>query len=625
MDMAVALSRCAAWCRKLTAMTSRIHATAALLGAIMFGSAAQTAPAQNLSADGAMQTFNFLASQFFSEVYFKFAPTNGTAAGLHQYDTQLEDYSAATVQEEVAALHSYEKKISAIDPSALDAPVAADRDILLANIRSELLTLEVIRGWEKNPDNYSSGITNSAFVIMERPYAPANTRLRALVEREKLMPQVLLEARKNLKDPPKIFTEIALEQIDGLVSFFENDVPSAFFSGADGAEVATDATAKAEFAKTNAAVIEALKSYAAWMKTDLLPRSNGDYRLGADTFQKKLSYDEMVDIPLGRLLEIAMSDLSKNQAEFARVAKEVDPAKTPQEVLAELATIHPAPGELLNAFHGTFDSLVAFIREHRIITIPSDVQPTLEETPPFMRATTFASMDPPGPFETHSTKAYFNVTLPEKGWTAEHVAEHMASFNVGTIVSTSVHEAYPGHYVQFLWMPKFSSDIRKLLGANTNIEGWAHYCEQMMLDQGYGAPGLGATPDEVRKAKLIRLGQIQDALLRDARFVNSIKLHTGQGEPGGKWTIDQAVDFFVKQGYQSKSVGLVETKRGTADATYLYYTLGKLEIMKLREDYKKKKGAAFTIQDFHDNLMKQGFAPIKVVRKAMLGDNTPVL
>jgi uncharacterized protein (DUF885 family) len=196
---------------------------------------------------------------------------------------------------------------------------------------------------------------------------------------------------------------------------------------------------------------------------------------------------------------------------------------------------------------------------------------------------------------------------------------------VGTIISTSVHEAYPGHYIQFLWMPRFGSNIRKLLGANTNIEGWAHYCEQMMLDQGYAAPGLGATPDEVRKAKLIRLGQIQDALLRDARFVNSIKLHTGQGEPGGKWSTDQAVDFFVKEGYQSKSVGLVETKRGTGDPTYLYYTLGKLEIMKLREDYRKKKGAAFTIQDFHDSFMRQGFAPIKVVRKAMLGDNSPVL
>ncbi len=584
--------------------------------------AAAPVRAQHLSADGAPQTFNFLTDQFFSDVYFHFSPTAGTSAGLHQYDTQLEDYSAAAVQEQVAALRGYEKKIAAIDPSALDAPVAADRDILLANIRSELLSLETIRGWEKNPDNYSSGITNSAFVIMERPYASANVRLRALIAREKLMPQVFVEARKNLKNPPKIFTEIALEQIDGDVSFFENDVTNAFITGTD---AATDAAAKAEFAKTNAAVIAALKSYAAWMKADLLPRSNGDYRLGTDTFKKKLEYDEMVDIPLDRLLQIAFDDLHKNQAEFARVAKEVDPTKTPQEVLAQLATIHPAPDKLLDAFHGTFDSLIGFIREHHIVTIPSDVQPTLEETPPFMRATTFASMDPPGPFETHSTKAYFNVTLPEKNWTPDHIAEHMASFNVGTIVSTSVHEAYPGHYIQFLWQDKFPSKIRKVLGANTNIEGWAHYCEQMMLDQGYAAAPAGATPDQARQAKLIRLGQIQDALLRDARFVNSIKLHTGQGEAGGTWTTDQAIDFFVKEGYQSKSVGEVETKRGTGDPTYLYYTLGKLEITKLREDIKAKQGDAFNLQAFHDNFIRQGFAPIKVIRKAMLRNDSPVL
>ncbi len=588
----------------------------------MFGTAART---QKLSADGATQTFGFISDHFFSDVYFKFAPTNGTAAGLHQYDTQLEDYSAAGIAREVAALHDYEKKVEAIDGTALDTAVAADREILLNNIKSELLTLEVIRGWEKNPDSYSSGITNAAFVIMERPYASADSRLRALVEREKLMPQALMEARKNLKNPAKISTEIALEQIDGDVSFFEKDVPGAFFSGADGAEVATDAGTKADFAKSNSAVIAALKSYGAWMKTDLLPRSNGEFRLGAETFQKKLVYDEMVDLPLARLLEIAMGDLRKNQAEFARVAKEVDSTKTPQEVLAELATIHPAPGELLNAFHGTFDSLMAFIREKKIITIPSDVQPTLEETPPFMRATTFASMDPPGAFETHSAKAYFNVTLPEKGWTVQHVAEHMASFNVGTIVSTSVHEAYPGHYVQFLWMPKFSSKIRKLLGANTNIEGWAHYCEQMMLDEGYAAAPAAATAEQIRQARLIRLGQLQDALLRDARFVNSIKLHTGQGEAGGTWTIEQAEDFFVKEGYQSRSVGEVETKRGTGDPTYLYYTLGKLEIMKLREDMKKKQGAAFTLQGFHDDFMRQGFAPVKVIRKAMLGDGSAVL
>ncbi len=575
-------------------------------------------PAQRVSADGSLQTFHFIADQYFNDVYFHFAPTMGTSAGLHQYDNQLEDYSAASIQKEIAALHEYEKRVEAIDPSALDASVAGDREILLNNIRSQLLTLEVIRPWEKNPDNYSSGITYSIFVLMERPYASADVRLRAVVEREKLIPQALQEARTNLKNPPRIFTEIALEQIDGLISFFQNDVPSAF-------STVTAPGTKAEFAKSNADVVAALQAYGAWMKNDLLPRSNGDFRLGADTFRRKLAYDEMVDIPLDRLLQIAFDDLHKNQAEFARVAKEVDPAKTPAEVLAELAAIHPAPDKLLAAFHNTFDSLITFINAHHIITIPSTVQPTLEETPPFMRATTFASMDPPGPFETRSTKAYFNVTLPEKDWAKQHIAEHMASFNVGTIISTSVHEAYPGHYVQFLWMPEFPSKIRKVLGANTNIEGWAHYTEQMMLDQGYDAPGPNATAAQIRESHLVRLGQLQDALLRDARFVNSIKLQTGEGEPGGKWTMDQAVDFFVKQGYQSPSVGLVETKRGTADATYLYYTLGKLEIMKLREDLKKKEGPNFSLQTFHDNFMRQGFAPIKIIRKAMLHDDSPVL
>lgn len=246
------------------------------------------------------------------------------------------------------------------------------------------------------------------------------------------------------------------------------------------------------------------------------------------------------------------------------------------------------------------------------------MQPVLEETPPFMRATTQASMDSPGPFEKHSTTAYFNVTLPEKGWTPQRVSEYMAAFNVGTVVSTSVHEAFPGHYVQFLWVNHTDlSRVRKLITANTNVEGWAHYCEQMMLDEGYGQPGTGAK--DAREAKLIRLGQLQDALLRDARFVVGIKMHT-QG-----MTLDQAREFFVNEGYQSPAIADVETKRGTSDPTYLYYTLGKLEIMKLRADVRKKEGAGFSLEKFHDDFMRQGGAPIKIVRRAMLGDNSPVL
>lgn len=575
--------------------------------ATTLGLCALVLPAQRLSADGATQTFQFLADGYFDDVYFRFSPTSGTMAGFHQYDSALEDYSAAGVAKQTAALHQFLAKIEAIPADGLDAPVAADREVLLNSIRSALLSLEIIRMWEKNPDTYSSGVTSSIFTLMERPYAPVNTRLRAAIAREKAMPQVFAEARKNLKNPPKIYTEIAIEQIDGSISFFEHDVPLAF---AD----ATDAAAKAEFAKTNAAVVEALKSYGAWLKSDLLPRSSGEFRFGADTYRKKLQYDEMVDTPLDKLLAVNDANLKANQAEFARIAKELDATKTPQEVLAELATIHPAPDKLLDAFRDSFSAEIAFIKGHHIVTLPSETRPTLEETPPFMRATTSASMDSPGPFETGTTKALFNVTLPEKGWTPEHVAEHMAEFNVGTIVSTSVHEAYPGHYTQFLLQSQFPSKIRKILGASTNIEGWAHYCEQMMLDEGFTTPGA----DE-RTRKLIRLGQLQDALLRNARFTAGIKMHT-EG-----WTTEQAEKYFVTEGYQSPSVARMETKRGTADATYLYYTLGKLEILKLRADVKAKQGAAFTLQGFHDALMKQGPVPIRIVRQAMLHDGSPVL
>ena len=364
-------------------------------------------------------------------------------------------------------------------------------------------------------------------------------------------------------------------------------------------------------------MIDALTSYESWMKSDLLPRSNGDFRIGKQTFAQKLLYDEMVATPLDQLLQIGYADLHKNQAAFNALAHEVDPSKTPQQVLLMLGEDHPAPDQLLTTFGDTFNGLIQFIRTRHIVSIPSDVRPTLEETPPFMRATTQASMDTPGPFETHSTTAYFNVTLPEKSWSAERTADYMHAFNRGTIVSTSVHEAYPGHYVQFLVLPEVHSKVRKLLGASTDVEGWAHYCEQMMLDEGYGQPGTGAK--DAREAKLIRLGQLQDALLRDARFIVGIQIHTGN------MTLDQAREFFVKEGYQSREIAGVETKRGTADPTYLYYTLGKLEILKLRADMEEKEGRSFSLQKFHDDFLRQGFPPIAIIRRAMLGNDSPAL
>jgi uncharacterized protein (DUF885 family) len=551
-----------------------------------------------------------LADEYFDQVYFKFGPSNGTSDGFHQYDSQLEDYSRAGIDANVTALHAFEKRVAVVDPQGLDETRAADRALVLGNIQGSLLALETIRPWEKNPDFYSSGVSGSVYVIMIRQFASADERLRSVVAREEKMPAVFVAAHANLKNPPRIYTEIALEQLPDIISFFQNDVPAAFAG-------ASDPAVKAAFAKSNAALIEDLRNYTEWLKTDVLPRSNGDFRIGAETFSKKLLYDEMVDTPLDRLLEIGWADLHKNQAEFKRVAAELEPDKSASEVLAELIADHPTADHLLQSFRDTFDGLILFIRTKHIIAIPSDVRPILQPTPPFMRATTFASMDTPGPFEKVAKEAYFNVTLPGAHDTPAEIAGRMTAFNVGTIVSTATHEAYPGHYVQFLWVHEAPTKTRMLLGATTNAEGWAHYCEQMMLDEGFGQPGTGAK--DAHEAKLIRLGQLQDALLRDARFIVGIEMHTD------KMSIEQATDFFVKEGYQSKETGLVETKRGTADPTYLYYTLGKLEILKLREDVKKKEGAAFSLEQFHNNFMRQGFPPIKIVRRAMLGNDSPTL
>ena len=566
--------------------------------------------ASRIQADS-KKAFDCAADEYFDQLYFPYQPAQGTQAGYHQYDGKLEDASLTSIHAEIAALQDYEKRFQTMQRAAsFDPTTRGDCQIVLGNVRSRLLTLQTIRPWQKNPDVYSGWAANGAFTLIERKFASSDDRMRSLVARERRMPALFNEARTNLQNPPRIYTEIAIEQLPAIIQFFQKDVPLAL---AD----AQDAALKEEFAHTNEQVIVALQSYLDWLKTSLLPSSNGDFRIGADVFSQKLQYEEMVDIPLDKLLEIGWADLRRNQAHFNQVAKQLEPDKAPRAVVEELGENHPAPDKLIATFTATFDSLVGFIHSHHIVTIPSDVRPTVEETPPFMRATTFASMDTPGPFESKATAAYFNVTLPDESMTPAQVEGFMHSFNVGTVISTSVHEAYPGHYVQFLWVPQAPSRVRKLIGATTNAEGWAHYCEQMMLDEGYGQPGQGAKDE--RESKFLRLGQLQDALLRNARFIVGIEMHTGT------MTFDQAVEFFQKEGYQSKEAALIEAKRGTSDPTYLYYTLGKLEILKLREDLKKKQGASFSLEEFHNNFLRQGFPPIKIVREALLGDDSPAL
>jgi hypothetical protein len=243
------------------------------------------------------QTWDALVDSYFDEAVFPFSPSNAVQEGFHAYDAQLEDFSQASIQKEVVTARRFEAQFTAFPASRLSAEQQADRDMVLSSIHSTLLEMETIRMWEKDPDQYASTASGAAFVIMSRTFAPADVRLRALIARENLMPKLFADGKANLKNPPKIYTEVAIEQVPDIITFFQNDVPLAF-------KDVKDAALLDEFHQSNAAVIKELQEWQTWLKQDVLPRSKGDYKLGADNYSKKLLYDEMVDIPLDKLLEI---------------------------------------------------------------------------------------------------------------------------------------------------------------------------------------------------------------------------------------------------------------------------------------------------------------------------------
>jgi uncharacterized protein (DUF885 family) len=410
------------------------------------------------------------------------------------------------------------------------------------------------------------------------------------------MPAALLEARKNLDTPPRIYTDIAIEQIDGNIAFFKTDLVAAF------SEV-TDKALLDAFRQSNEAVLGALREYKTYLQKTLLRKSTGSFAYGADTYRLALADNEMIDMAPADLLKVAEGDREKNEAAFQATASQIDPASSASEVLAAMQADHPPADRLLQATQETLDSIRQFIVEHQIVTIPASDPARVKETPPFMRSTTSASMDTPGPFEQAKLPAYYNMTLPDPRWPPAERADFMRQWYHAAIANVSVHEVYPGHYVQFLYAKDFPSDVRKVYAVGTNVEGWAHYAEQMMLDEGFH----GGDPK-------YRLAQLQDALLRDVRFIAGIKMHV-QG-----MSVEEATALFETAGHQPHPVALSEAKRGTTDALYGYYTMGKLMILKLRSDYQAKTGRAYSLRGFHDAFIRLGPLPLPLVRRAMLGD-----
>lgn len=554
---------------------------------------AQTTTPESSGARGPSATFARFVDEYF-DARFAARPTEATRAGFHQYDSRMPDLSRRAVEKRISELHDQLRRLQSLEAGRLSFDDGIDADVLEGRIRSELLDLETLRTWESNPMQYAGLAGFAVNDLMKRDFAPAAGRLRSATARIRAVPAVCAAARANLKNPPKEFTALALRMAKGSAGFLEGAFALWAKEAAGG-----DSALLREFGDANGKAVAAMRDFAAWLEKDLAPSSKGSYAIGAANFSAKLRYDERVEEPLSEVLERGEANLARDYAAFVETARKIDSSKTPAEVMKMLSNEHPTAETLIPSVRERLEQARQFVVDRKIVTIPSEVRPTVAETPVFARIGSFASMDTPGAYETKATEAYYYVTPVEKDWDAKHREEHLRLYNPSVIAMINVHEVWPGHYLQFLYAKRFPTKTRKLVFCGTNAEGWAHYAEQMMVDQGFG----GGDPR-------IRLAQLQEALLRDCRYVVGIKLHT-QG-----MTVEDGAKVFVEKGFQEPANAFEEARRGAYNPTYLYYTLGKLEIQKLRDEYMEKKHA--TVEQFHDAFVAQGGIPIPLVRRMLL-------
>jgi uncharacterized protein (DUF885 family) len=588
-------------------------------------------PGVNESASGKLLLFIFLLTLCFSsaalaaqaedteyeavaeeyiKTYLAAHPLEGTALGLHEYDGKITDYSRLALDAELSRLRRFDDRLAKFDPSKLSARQSIDLRILQVAVKKDLFEMQDMSVFERNPMVYAGAADVNVYI--KRNFAPLEDRVRSLIAIESQIPNILIAARTNLNEKlPKPFVELAIQIAKGSADFLKKDLVAAV-SGLK------DEQLRAAFNESNRKAANALNDYAAWLEREKLPKASLDFALGEEKFGRFLAQTELVDLPPQKVLEIGMAQLKAEQDAFAEAAKKIDPKKSPIEVFKQIQSEHPAPDKLIPDVAKDLDKIRKYVLNRHLVSIPSDVRAKVKETPQYLRATSFASMDTPGPFEKRATEAYYYVTPTEHDWPEKQKQEWLTAFNYYTSDVVSIHEAYPGHYVQFLHLNTSSaSKVEKIFGSYAFIEGWAHYCEKMMLDEGFGDPTSSSPSEEdVKRAAKYRMAQADEALLRLCRLCVSIKMHTQN------MSLDEATKFFQDNCYYEEKPARQEAMRGTFDPGYLNYTLGKLEILKLRDDYKAQVGDEFSLQKFHNEVLNHGMPPIRLLREIMLKDQT---
>ncbi len=540
-------------------------------------------------------------SEEFIEDYLAWRPEFSVTWGFHEYDGKTPDLSRKSIENELTRLKKYDQMLNGLDTARLSPGMYFDFRILQCAVKNEIFNFEGMESYTKNPMIYASFIDLSIYI--KRNFAPLEERLKSIIAIEGQATSFFSVAKSNLDDSlAKPFIETAIQMANGSAEFLGSDLIIAL------EEVKNDSLMTV-FKTANNKAISELKAFAVYLEKEKLPKANNNFALGSKKYRQMLLNSENITLPTEKILEIGLSELKREQDVFNAMAKIIDPTKRSVDVLEAICKEHPASDSLIPVIKKNVESIRQFLLDHKIVTIPAEAGIRIEETPKFARSTSTASMNPPGPFEKKATEGYYYITPVDPGWSAKQKEDWLSMFDPYTNDFLTIHEVYPGHYTQFIHLRASSATkIGKIFYSYAFVEGWAHYAEKMMLDEGFGS-----TDDPIRTAKF-HLAQSGEALLRLCRLCVSVKMHC-EG-----MSVDEATKFFMDNWYQGEKPSRQEAIRGTFDPGYLYYTLGKLMMLKLREDYKRQEGDNFSLQKFHDLILDNGMPPIPILRERLLKD-----
>jgi hypothetical protein len=531
----------------------------------------------------------------FLETYFKADPLFAVYQGRHEYDGQFPDWSAAGVQRWNQRLHQLRDSAESFPITESDTARRLERDYLVAVIDGDLFWQERAEWPYRNPEFYTGGLDPNVYIARE--YAPLEERMRAFTRYAGNLPQALAHMRANLRTPmPRSYAQIGQGRISGLADYLQKDVPQVF------AEI-KDSTLQREFQAANAEAVRSLREAGDWFAQQV-KTATSEYALGPELFGDMLRMTEGVTLSLDELEAQGKADMERNLAALREACARFVP-RQPIVKCIEKVNVRKPVGGPVKAAEAQLDTLGRFLRDKDLVSIPGTEQALVRESPPYQRFNS-AYIDIPGPYETGLPSIYY-ISPPDPSWSAAERESYIPG--TADLLFTSVHEVWPGHFLNFLHSNRAQSKFGQVFVGYAFAEGWAHYTEEMMWEA-----GLGSGDPEVH------IGQLSNALLRNVRYLSAIGLHT-QG-----MTVEQSERMFREQAYQDPGNARQQAARGTYDPAYLNYTMGKLMIRKLREDWTASRGGREAWKHFHDTFLSFGGPPIPLVRKAMMGKQEgPVL